>query len=521
MRVALIDDESVVLKGMAMVLKKEPDIEIVGMASNGIEGLKIIREQRPDVVLTDIRMPGLTGLEMIEQAQEQFGEIVFIIFSGFNEFQYVQKAIGLGVLDYLEKPVTIPALKKVMNKARKMLEYRQNYNLMKERESKLNRVLVEQTIYRLLNEPQQMEEECCKELQNVGETLSYASEIAVLCIGTSFQSMHDTDAYRQIVNEMTFSVIGNHSIEVFVLTVDANLYFVYFNMECELFEFQKHIEAAKEVLQEQSIEFAAGLSHICHSISELKRAFSEAKTALTYGEFLEEDGLMNVDQVEYDYFIPMDISGSQYSIGLNFRLQNYEECRNQVQEYLNRMEGLVLLPEILRHECLELILMLGNLMKEAGYEKAEFSEKTLHTEIQQMVSAKEMIRWTKSKIAEYFSVLPQKEIQPEETGPVHIVKKYIQEHYAESITLEMLAEQVQMNPAYLSVIFKRDEGISYSKYLTKLRMEQAQKLLKSGMKAKDVCEKVGYFDYRYFNKQFKQHTGMTPDTYKKSVLARI
>ena len=48
-------------------------------------------------------MPGMTGLEMIEKAQERFPEIVYIIFSGLNEIKYVQKAKGLGVLDYLEK----------------------------------------------------------------------------------------------------------------------------------------------------------------------------------------------------------------------------------------------------------------------------------------------------------------------------------------------------------------------------------------------------------------------------------
>ncbi|MDO4648050.1 MAG: response regulator [Eubacteriales bacterium] len=521
MKVALIDDENVVLKGMSMVLGKEPDIEIVGTAANGIDGLELIRKALPDVVLTDIRMPGLTGLEMIEQAQKEFGDIVFIIFSGFNEFKYVQQAIGLGVLDYLEKPVTIPALKRVMDKARKMLEYRRNYRLMTERANKLNRVLVEQGIYKLLNEPQEREEECLRELQAVSDSLVYAGEIAVLCTGRLSSTRGCADDYRQMVNGMTFSVIENHSIEVFTLTVDANLYFVYFNMECELFDFQKRIEEAKEALLEQEIEFSAGLSQTCHSLSELRRAFSEAKTALVYGEFLEEEGVMNVERVEYEYSIPMDLSGSQYSLSLNFRLQNYEECRMQVENYIESLEKLVLLPEILRHECLELVLMLRNLGREAGFDQNSLTDKNLHGEIQEMVSAKEMIRWCKEKADELFALLPEKEESKEEGNPVKIVRRYIHEHYAESITLELLAEQVHMNPAYLSVLFKRDEGTSYSKYLTMVRMDQAKILLESGMKAKDVCEKVGYFDYRYFNKQFKQHTGMTPDTYKKSIHAGI
>lgn len=111
-RVVLIDDEALVLKGMSMVLEKDENIQLVGTASTGPEGFDLIYKEKPDIVFTDIRMPGMTGLEMIEKAQERFPEIVYIIFSGFNEFKYVQKAIGLGVLDYLEKTSYRTGLKK-------------------------------------------------------------------------------------------------------------------------------------------------------------------------------------------------------------------------------------------------------------------------------------------------------------------------------------------------------------------------------------------------------------------------
>ena len=61
------------------------------------------------------------------------------------------------------------------------------------------------------------------------------------------------------------------------------------------------------------------------------------------------------------------------------------------------------------------------------------------------------------------------------------------------------------------------EGVTYIKYLTKVRMEKAMSLLKQGYKANRVCEMVGYHDYKYFSMQFKKYTGMTLDTYKKSL----
>ena len=146
-KVVLIEDENVVLKGMAMVLKREPDVELAGTAEDGNQGLELIYREHPDVVLTDIRMPGLSGLEMIEQAQMRFPDTVFIIFSGFCEFKYVQQAIGLGVLAYLEKPVTVSDLRGALKKAANLVDYKKNYIRMKERTQQVNRVMVEQALY--------------------------------------------------------------------------------------------------------------------------------------------------------------------------------------------------------------------------------------------------------------------------------------------------------------------------------------------------------------------------------------
>ena len=68
----------------------------------------------------------------------------------------------------------------------------------------------------------------------------------------------------------------------------------------------------------------------------------------------------------------------------------------------------------------------------------------------------------------------------------------------EDIGLTELAAHVNINPAYLSMLFKEQVGMSYIKYLTKIRMEKAKELLRNGEKATDVGEKVGYRDYRYF-----------------------
>lgn len=95
--------------------------------------------------------------------------------------------------------------------------------------------------------------------------------------------------------------------------------------------------------------------------------------------------------------------------------------------------------------------------------------------------------------------------------------QYIHDHYDQDIGLTELADQVDLNPAYLSILFKENVGMSYVKYLTDIRISKAKNLLAQGWKVADVSEKVGYNNYRYFCDIFKKHTGVTPNEYRSSV----
>lgn len=95
------------------------------------------------------------------------------------------------------------------------------------------------------------------------------------------------------------------------------------------------------------------------------------------------------------------------------------------------------------------------------------------------------------------------------------MKRFIEQHYAEPIRLGDLADYVHLNTSYCSVLFQKSFGISFSKYLINLRMEKAQKLLKSkSLSVSQAGLLVGYPDLSYFSKEFKKKYGITPTDYK-------
>jgi two-component system response regulator YesN len=95
--------------------------------------------------------------------------------------------------------------------------------------------------------------------------------------------------------------------------------------------------------------------------------------------------------------------------------------------------------------------------------------------------------------------------------------EFIKEQYNQNIGLNELADMVNMNPAYLSILFKEEVGMTYIKYLTQVRLNHAKELLQQGYKVTEVSEMVGYNDYHYFSNIFKKNIGIKPNEYKGCV----
>ena len=100
-----------------------------------------------------------------------------------------------------------------------------------------------------------------------------------------------------------------------------------------------------------------------------------------------------------------------------------------------------------------------------------------------------------------------------------VLVDYVMNNYTSPQTLKELSERFGLNPSYSSQLFKQYYSISYSRFITKLRMEKAQLLLRNeALTVLEVAELTGYSDYYYFNKLFKKHFGITPTRYRKESL---
>ena len=128
-KAVIIDDEYYIVEGLKKILDwSSYGIEIAATALDGVEGLELIKKINPDIVITDICMNNMDGLEMIEQLQQTNFCGKIIILSGYQKFEYAQRAINSKVTRYILKPINIDEFEIVIGEVVRELKESENPN---------------------------------------------------------------------------------------------------------------------------------------------------------------------------------------------------------------------------------------------------------------------------------------------------------------------------------------------------------------------------------------------------------
>ena len=124
-RVMLIDDEESARKLMRASINWESlNMEVVGEAASGIEAINVIDDMKPDIAFVDISMPFMNGIEFTEVATKRYPDLVIIIMTAFDEFEYARKCVSLPVFEYVLKPIIRSEVQEVLKKVKKKLDER-------------------------------------------------------------------------------------------------------------------------------------------------------------------------------------------------------------------------------------------------------------------------------------------------------------------------------------------------------------------------------------------------------------
>ena len=119
----IIDDEESARKLMRAGIKWDTlNMEVVGEAASGIEAINIIDDVKPDIAFVDISMPFMDGIEFTKTATDRYPNLIIIIMTAINQFEYARKCVSLPVFDYMLKPMVRAEISDVLERAKKRLD---------------------------------------------------------------------------------------------------------------------------------------------------------------------------------------------------------------------------------------------------------------------------------------------------------------------------------------------------------------------------------------------------------------
>jgi DNA-binding NarL/FixJ family response regulator len=102
-RIALVDDHPILRQGIAALISDQPDLQLVGQASNGLEAMEQFRLHRPDVMLMDLQMPGMNGIDAMSAIRAEFPDARFVVLTTYTGDVQIVRALKAGARAYLLK----------------------------------------------------------------------------------------------------------------------------------------------------------------------------------------------------------------------------------------------------------------------------------------------------------------------------------------------------------------------------------------------------------------------------------
>lgn len=466
----IVEDELWMRRGLEQILDWDQlNINCVKSAKNGKEALELMDDFNADIILTDIKMPIIDGLSMMDAIAEKNDKVPkVIVISGYNDFDFAKRAIKHGAVDYILKPVDANELSEAILKAIYHISQEKKYALL------------------TLN----------IELKNIiYEHIFFYSNHLI-----SNEAILEDYFFGVVLSPTTIDTL----IEQFL---DDDV--TYVSLPIGLYHFNVIVSLDKNKLL-SSIEQLSKYPH--HGISNIQSN-------------IERNFLVAYNEAELDF----QTKYYQENVSLNFQDLNIilaradeeriskalhskdkkevkkiisgllEKCSNLESKLLMQFQVFIFLTRYLNNNQLSLYNVTRTFYQYRFVQTIEDLDKLYDSTFEPLIEG----------IINNFQAI--------KVNYVSLVKDKIEANYHDStLSLERVAESLNLSPAYLSYIIKKETNINFIMHVKNKRVETAKALLvNSNLPVYKVSVKVGYNDVKYFIRVFKKETGLTPNQYRE------
>ncbi|WP_337102720.1 helix-turn-helix domain-containing protein [Paenibacillus sp. YIM B09110] len=527
----IVDDEEIAIRGIEKGIDwSELPIANIYTAYDGEEARAILTEHTIHIVISDIDMPNQSGIELLEWVNEHSPASITIFLTGHADFKYAQQAVQLDCFEYLLKPIDHGVLKTCVNGAidkvkelEQLTKIKSTYSLFYEQWNKQRPILIERfwqdvLHYRHSGAPEHLD----SALQNYALPLQADSRIRVVLISIEQWreewSARDeeimTYGIRNVAEELVLATPSGHIVQ------DGNGI-----MYAILYKGQDGQEETSSAIEERCRLFINQCKLVLHchlscyigEVGTVQQIRSAVRTLLelersnvsdTCAIIMERETKPklegnNLQLVHFDDWALLLDSGKQQQLS-----KRIDECFDQMLESKVDYTYMASFYFGFMNMLFQWFNKKGVLMTDV------FTNREWEVGENVLKSLTRMRTWAQQLSVQLTDYANQN--GKDVSQAVEKVQRYMEANLGEDFSRERAAENVYLNPAYLSRLFRRETGYSLTDYLVKLRITKARmELEKTNNRVSDVAVAVGYANFSHFSKLFKKMTGLTPQEYRK------
>ena len=500
-QIFVVEDELLIRQSIRNAIEKmQGPYVFCGEASDGEMALSMMQDLMPDILLTDIRMPFLDGFGLIRHAKAMMPWLKIVIISGYGDFESAQKAIDLGVDQYLLKPVRPADLTRVIEEMAARIEKGKTASAAVGAfdQDAVGQALRQRFVRQLLFERTEL-----------GAVLEQARTLNMDIVRPNY-----------LVTVCYFDTQSADMRRLYTLVQGALA-----REEDILYDFtapDQLVNIIRHEVKELCPVVTAVVGSAAQRLGAIADSYKAAADLLKKVSGVSAGQVINVSDTAQ---ITADVVNFSGPFGERFQ-QRLLRCSPQeasalLDEVLSGQEGEQFDSMLMRYYALIDILKIA--VQIAARHTPGADEKDIAARISEKHNIfaasgdKESFRRTAEELLT--EALSARKDAAGEMKYGHVIsraEKYVADNFCDpNISLISTARYVGMSAAHFSTVFSQTAGLSFISYLTAMRIKKAKTLLRTtNMRLSDIAMEVGYNEPNYFSHVFRKAEGMTPKEYR-------
>ncbi|MFC5449240.1 response regulator transcription factor [Paenibacillus aestuarii] len=497
MRLLVVDDEPIILNGIIRMIQKAhtPFMEIVG-ASDGIDALEKLTCFQPDLILTDIHMPEMDGLALIKEIQDRNLCNRFVILTGYGDFAYARQAMRYHVIDYLLKPINKEELISLLGTIGRAIQEEQERTTAHDLLLLKEHMLYHTPLEELPIKPEQLE-----------LLLPYPSTTVIIFQAYDNEPQlapEQLDGILQALKLVCKKIynIHSHFLRQTILIASGD----HVVTDAELQQACGDLLGAEKMLERGC---CVGASESQDDKLDLRSLYMEAMASLlfkryfgSYGPTKQKPGNITgrydnlVQYIEHSIQQQIPIEQIEKEIQPILLYFSGSDCQSKLREQFLVCIGLYVQNVGLTPEAIWGDQVAAQLFSAGG---------SMLEDVRIAEILGELIRY-----------LHRTQLHQPNIRTIDKIIAFVEQNYKQDLSLDVVADYVNMHPSYISMLFRKEMGLTFLHYLHTFRLAKAKQIMQENpdWPINTIAELVGYENPRHFFKVFKKFENSTPGQFR-------